>query len=371
MDFFLSRSSGIATHGGLFSSGDYADVEAFFSSRSDLVPTPVRALDGLAAATGLGSILVKDESLRFGLPAFKILGVTYAVDRLIREGGALSGTLVCATAGNHGRAVARVARLRHLRARVYVPAATVPARCDAIAGEGAVVVRIDGPYEAAVEQAAEDALREGWTVVSDTSWPGYETIPRWIMAGYTRLLTEASGQWGPSPPDVVVVQAGVGGLAGAVANWCADTLDPHPYVIVAEPASAACALASARAGRPVRLEGALETAMAGLRCGEVSPVVWPSLASTVQAFVAVEDGRAEDAMRLLARPLGNDPPVAAGASGACGLAALLAVAHEARLRPVREAVRLGTQSRTFVIITEGVTDPDHYARVLGGRTGLP
>jgi diaminopropionate ammonia-lyase len=357
-----------------FDSDLLSDVRRFYGARPALAATPLHRLSGLAASLGIGDLLLKDESSRFGLSAFKVVGVAYAVDRLAREGAiGPSSTLVCATAGNHGRAVARAARDRGLAAKVFVPAATATARIDAIAGEGAEVVAVPGPYEAAVERAAEEGGLSGHVVVSDTSWPGYDRIPLLIMAGYTHLLEEAQAQWQPeAAPDVVIVQAGVGGLATAVTGWAARRpAAERPFVIVAEPEHAACVLLSLRTGGPATVGGGLETVMAGLRCADISPAVWPVLRDGVDACVAVSDEAAEEAMRRLAHPSGTDPAVTAGASGACGVAALMAIASSPDLLRVRVAARLDQQSRVLAINTEGATEPEHYGRVTGKNTTEP
>lgn len=356
----------VPSQSGLFDAGDYHQVASFFESPPDLEPTPLRHLRTLASTVHIADILIKDEAFRFGLNAFKVLGVSYAVDRLIRTGRLdRASVLACASSGNHGRAVARTARDRELRARIYLPAGTVPARVEAIAHDAAHVVVTDGSYDAAVRQAAAEAADHGWTVVSDISWPGYEEIPHWIMAGYTELLSEALEQWAPNPaPDVVLVQAGVGGLLCAITSWlCWKCGTERPFVIACAATSAPCLLESLRSGRRVAVPVA-DTIMAGLRCGEVSFVAWPIIAASVDACVTVDDERAREAVRGFARPLGRDPAVAAGASGACGLAALLAVLEEDHLRPVREASRLGPHSRVLLINTEGVTDPELHASIV-------
>ncbi len=350
---------------GLFEADDYTAVDAFFRTRPDLEATPLRRLPGLAARAGIGDILVKDESARFGLNAFKVVGVTYALDRLLGD-GRLGATraVVCASSGNHGRAVARAARDRGLAARVYVPHGTVAARIDAIAGEGAEVVVSEGDYESAVREAAREAEERGSAMISDTGWPGYENIPRLIMAGYTRLLDEAATEWGGTPPDVVFVQAGVGGLAAAIASWFSFRYGPdRPFAVACEASAAPCLMESIRAGTPVSLDGPLDTEMAGLRCAEISGAVWPGISRIFDACVAVDDARSAATTRRLARPLPGDPAVVAGASGACGLACLLAVLEEAALRPVREAGGLNRSSRALVFNTEGATNPEYYARV--------
>ncbi len=341
---------------GLFTAAEYARRRAFVTTR--VPPTPLVRLPGLAARLGLADVWVKDETSRFGLPAFKSLGVEFAVQGL-RERGALDGhpTLVCASAGNHGRAVARAARVAGCRARIFLDADVAPARVAAIASEGADIVRVDGTYDDAVRLAAADAAEHGGLVVSDTSWDGYEQVPRDIMLGYTQVMDEAAAAWGADgPPDLVLVQAGVGGLLAAVASWMAWTYgDRRPRLVAVEPARAACVQASTREGRPVAVEGPLTTIMAGLRCGEVSPLAFAAIDGLVDACVAVDDDWCRAAMRQLARPEGADPRLEVGTSGAAGIAALLAV-HAAGAS-VGEALGLTPRARVLAIATEGVTEP--------------
>ena len=344
---------------------EYARVSAFFGARSDVEVTPLHRLAALASSLGLREVWLKDESARFGLNAFKILGVLYAFNRIMTLRSADSGTVVaCASAGNHGRAVARAARLHGLKAKVYLPVGVAPARVDAIASEGAEVIVTDVDYEGSLQQVIRDAAQGGWLVVSDTSWPGYEEIPKWIMAGYTWLMDEAAQQC-TAPPDVVFVQAGVGGLACAVASWCAWKYGAQrPFVIACEPSAAPCLLESVRAGQPVSVPPE-HTIMACLQCAELSPVIWPAVECAIDGVVAVDDAEAMAAMRLLARPTDGDPAVVAGSTGACGLAALQAVMRDEALSFVRDAARLGPSSRVLIINTEGATDPAVQDSVLG------
>jgi diaminopropionate ammonia-lyase family len=263
--------------------------------------------------------------------------------------------------------VARVALELGIEAKIYVAADCVAARVEAIESEGAQAIRVEGDYDDAVKQAARDAEHDGWTIISDTSWDGYELIPRSIMAGYTRLMEEAGKAWEPGlPPEIVIVQAGVGGLACALVSWLCHRYGAlRPYTIVCEPTAAASCLASKRAGSPVSLSGPFETMMAGLRCGTVSPLAWSVLAGAADAFLAVNDEMSAAAMRLLAEPENGDPQIRAGAAGACGLGALLAILEDEDLRPLREASGLDRQSRILLINTEGVTDPELYAQVCG------
>ncbi len=322
----------------------------------------------MAEVLGVGALWLKDETSRFGLPAFKSVGVEFAVHALATR-GELAGvtTLVCASAGNHGRAVARAARSAGLAATIFLDRDVAAARVAAIAAEGARVVRVDGSYDDAVRDAAAHAASTGGLVVSDTSWDGYEQIPRDIMLGYTRLMDEAAAAWAAAgPPDVMLVQAGVGGLLAAVASWSAWTYGAsRPRLVAVEPVRAACVQASARAGRPTTVAGPLTTVMAGLRCGEVSPLAFTAIAPLVDGYLAVDDRWTRAAMRRLARAEGDDPTLAVGASGAAGPAALLALHEDPALAGVGASLGLAPTSRVFVIATEGVTEPDLWREATG------
>lgn len=332
---------------------------------ADSPMTSLKALPGLASDLGLRELIVKDESSRFDLPAFKIVGVRFATARL-RDGGQLGGhaggqaggtTLVAATTGNHGRAVARVARERGLSARIYVPGDADPARVAALRDEGAEVVFVEAGYDEAVRRMAADAAAHGWTVVSDASWDGYETVPRDIMTGYTRIFEEARAQW-DARPDVVVVQAGVGSLAGAAAGWLAAVFgDDRPRLVIAEPEGSACVMASLAAGRRVALETCARTKMAGLRCAEVSPLAWPVIRDMADAAVAVTEAQNDAMIACLAERRGDDEAIAAGPSGGAGLAALARVMTEDALAPVRDALGLTRASRVMALVTEGRVGP--------------
>lgn len=348
----------------LFSEAD----RAVLAAARRLAPTPLHRAKGLAGSLGLKSLRLKDETAREDLPAFKILGAGFAMAELRRRGLLAAGaTVVCASEGNHGRAVARSARELGLRARVYVAAQVSGERAEAIELEGAELVRVDGSYDDAVARAAADAARDGCTVVSDTSYEGYEEIPRLIMLGYTRLMDEASVQWKKKPPELAVVQGGVGGLAAAVASWYAMHPErPRPRLVVVEPLGAACLLASARAGALTTVPGPHDTMMGGLRCGAASSAAWPAIAAGFDAFVAIDDEWARRAMRLLARPPGEDPAIPVGTSGAAGAGALLALREEPGLQELRDALGITPRTRAMALLTEGVTEPALYAEIVGG-----
>lgn len=343
-------------------------MRAYAAAHPELPATPLHELPALAAALGLGALQAKDESARFGQQAFKALGAGYAVAALVREGRiAAGGVIVCASEGNHGRAVAQAARLHGLRARVYVGVQVAAARAAAIEAEGAEVVRVSGTYDDAVRTAAADAARHGWQLVSDTSAVGEAEIPRRIMLGYARLMDECARTWGDALPDLVIVPGGVGGLAAAVASWCARVAATSTRLLCVEPLSAACLLASAAAREPVLVPGPHETMMGGLRCGEVSPAAWPAVREGYDAYLAIDDAYVREAMRLLARPSPGAAGLAAGPCGAAGIAALLALRDEPALQPLRNALAIGPATRALVIITEGVTEPALYEAVLAGE----
>ena len=348
-----------ATFRGLFSDEEYADVRAFFGRRPDLGPAPLRSLPHLATAARIRHVAAKDETRRFGINAFKIVGVTYAASKLGVD--AARRGFVCATAGNHGRAVARVARDLQVPCTVFVPAPSHPlepaeartrsSRVAAMREDGATVMDVEGSYEEAVERAAAFGRDTGATILSDTSWDGYEEIPRWIMAGYTWIFEEACAQW-EAPPHVVIVQAGVGGLVCAAVSWFAWKVGAdRPDFLACEPDGAACLLESARAGRMVTVPGDLRTIMAGLRCATPSPAAWTAIESGVDAFITIDDRQALSAMDALARDAASGIEV--GPSGICGAAALIALGSAPEFVHVRHAARLDRSTRALIVLTEG------------------
>lgn len=332
----------------MFSATELNDVRRFYNGRADSPATPLLSLPGLASTLGVRQLVVKDESNRFGLPAFKSVGVRYAVDRLL---AATTGVvaLAAATAGNHGRAVARAAGEHGLPAHIYVPIDTDSSRVDALRREGATVTVTDVAYDDTVRLMAADAAAAGWTVVSDTAWDGYEQIPRWIMAGYTRILDEVatSGLFQRVDPAsvLIVVPAGVGSLAGAVAGWLVNTFgQDRPRLTVVEPEGAACVQASLRAGTRTNLTHTDHTSMAPLRCAEVSTLAWPVLRDVVNDAVTVTDAETASAMRRLGEPLPGDPTVNSGPCGAAALAALVRLADHRRFSDDSTALLINTEA---------------------------
>jgi diaminopropionate ammonia-lyase len=343
----------------------------FHQSIDGYAPTPLRHAPRTAEALGVAEVLVKDESTRLGLPAFKILGASWAVHRALVQHAAEDldtvptyealvalaerirpVTLSAATDGNHGRGVAHMAHRLGLAARIYVPEGTAQARIDAIASEGARVTVVDGGYDDAIRRSAEDAA-DHCLVISDTSWPGYEDVPRWVVDGYETIFMELSEQQ-PRRPDLVALPMGVGALAAAGVRhyWAAE--GSRPMLIGVEPVSAACVLRSVEEGQIVSLTEPQTSMMAGLNCATPSLVAWPLVSRGIDAYIAVSDDRVPAAMRLLAAD-----GIVAGETGAAGLAGMLRLAEEAE-RP------WDADGCVLLLATEGATDPDNYARIVHG-----
>ena len=345
--------------------------------------TPLNALPELAAELGLSSLHLKDEGFRLGLGSFKALGGAYALMILVQEEAsrqlgrnvaidelmspeiraiAATMTFACATDGNHGRSVAQGAQLMGARAVIFVHSGVSQTRIEAIARFGAKMVHVDGSYDFSVAEATRVATEEGWTILSDTSWPGYEYIPGLVAQGYTIMVREILEEL-PQAPTHVFLQAGVGGFAAAVAAHMALALgDSRPHVTVVDPANAACLFESARLGHVIKVDETRPTVMAMLECYEPSLVAFRILERATDGFMTVEEDAAPEAMRRLALPIGDDPAVVAGESGCVGLAGLLSVLCDPALAA---KIGLDAEARVLVINTEGATDPALYEKLVG------
>ncbi len=327
-------------------------VRDFHRSLPGYTPTPLLDLPPLAAELGVGRVLIKDESDRLGLPAFKALGASWAVHRIAREhSGATRLTLVAATDGNHGRAVARFARLLGHQSRIYVPTAVHPTQIQSIADEGATVTTIDGSYDDTVAVAARACQTPDTVLVQDTAWEGYEDIPSWIVEGYDTLFAEIDEQLdaiGVERPDLVAVPTGVGSLLqAAITHYRSHPAPSGTAVVSVEPQTAACVAASIAAGRPTTLD-TTPTAMAGLNCGTPSYLAWPIIASGLDAAITVS----EEADIRAAHDLGA-LGIAAGPCGAAPLAALRAALTGPGSGERREHVQIGGDSTVILLCTEG------------------
>ncbi|SMB78361.1 diaminopropionate ammonia-lyase [Deinococcus hopiensis] len=351
---------------------------AFHQRLPGYAPTPLVRAPHLAAALDVREVWVKNEANRLGLPAYKILGASWAVYReletrhgpftpwntLVELSAQLQAhlplTLVTATDGNHGRAVARMAHWLGLDAHILVPEDMVPARIQAIEAEGARVDVIHGTYDEAVAAAARLADARH-LVISDTAWEGYERVPGWVVEGYGTIFQEIDqqlAQQGGQQPEVVAAQMGVGSLAMAVIqHYRAPGRATH--VVGVEPTRAACVLHSLEAGKLTEVPGPHASIMAGLNCGNTSPLAWPYLQGGLSASIAISDGQAKEAMRLLAQD-----GVVSGESGAAGAGGLLALLRHEDAANTRAWLGLTPESTVLVISTEGATDPQAYARIV-------
>ena len=377
----------------IMSLNEIAKARTFHQSFPQYSETPLTQLTQMARYLGLGSIFVKDESYRFGLNAFKVLGGSYSMakyiakethrdvsdlpyevltsDKLRQEFG--QATFFTATDGNHGRGVAWAAQKLGQKAVVHMPKGTTQTRLENIKKLGADVDILDLNYDDCVRQAAKEAAATPHGVmVQDTAWDGYEEIPSWIMQGYGTMAMEAGEQLkaqGVERPTHIFVQAGVGSLAGAVVGYFANLYkDNPPKFIIVEASAAACLYKGAAAGdgKPRIVTGDLKTIMAGLACGEPNTISWDILRNHVSAFISCPDWVSAKGMRMLSSPVKGDPRVVSGESGAVGMGVLDAIMCDDTYKELRDALELDRHSRVLMFSTEGNTDPEKYRRVVWG-----
>ena len=331
--------------------------------------TPLVRLPGLAKHLGVGNLLLKDESHRFGLNAFKALGASYAMHRQIKKTPQIK--IFCtATDGNHGRAVAWVARKLKRKAVIYMPKWTVTARIRAIEKEGAEVHVIDQSYDIAVEMASErvnEGNKDGdclWSLIQDTAWDGFEEIPLDIMKGYWTEMYEVTHQLGKETVDVLFLQSGVGSWAASILGYIATQWNHPPVCISVEPHSANCLYESIKTGNRVIVENNETTIMAGLNCASVSTLAWDILKNGLSGSMSITDELSEEAMRLLAYPVSGDPSITSGESGASGLGGLIGLSKTTKYKDLKDKFNLNKNSTILIINTEGDTDPINYKKII-------
>lgn len=379
-----NRKTGDAAHRVLAES-EFATARAEITAWDGYAATPLVSLGALASAIGVGEVLYKDEGPRFGLGSFKALGGSYAALRVLQRviserlgqdvsladvrGGKYAAecaaiTLVSATDGNHGRSLAWGCKRFGVPCRIYIHAEVSEGRAVAMQDLGAQVIRIEGDYDASVALAKYEAEENGWFVVSDTSWPGYSLPPRDVMAGYgvmTQEICEALAQ----APTHVFLQGGVGGLAAGVAAGLRQYYgDASPRVVIVEPDLAACLFESGKSGNATNVKIDEETLMAGLSCGEPSPLAWEILQEEASDFLTIPETLVTPCVRLLAAPLDGDPIIEAGESAIAGLAALIVARKDSVLSAT---LGLDAQSRVLLIGSEGVTDRAIFNMIMEGR----
>lgn len=372
----------------LFTQAEAEKARSFHQKVEGYKPTPLQSLDCLAKEIGVGKILIKDESQRFDLCAFKMLGGAYAIARLLCDEYKLDinkfdfaqlkndikekMTFATATDGNHGRGVAWAAEKLGQNAVVYMPKGAADERVNNIRALGAECIVTDMNYDDTVRLAIKTSEENGWKVVQDTAWEGYEKIPTWIMQGYTTLAAEAVEQMaeqGIKQPTHVVLQAGVGALAGGVLGYLCDLYGAkNLHSIVIEPELADCIYRSgiSEKGDMVNVDGDLATIMVGLACGEPNPLGWPVLRDCATQFISCDDKVAALGMRVLGNPLGSDARVVSGESGAVGAGLLAAVHTHKDKEQLLSKLGLNSESVVLLINTEGDTDPVNYRDVVWG-----
>lgn len=363
-------------------------VREFHRSFDEYSVTPLHKLENLAKHIGVKDIFLKDESYRFGLNAFKVLGGSYAIghylaDRLGLDISEVSFellrskeikeklgeiTFVTATDGNHGRGVAWAANQLGQKSVVYMPKGSSETRLNNIRKEGSDATIIDGNYDDAVRLSDEMAKKNGWVVIQDTAWEGYEDIPLWIMQGYGTLASEAIEQLeaeGVDKPTHVFLQAGVGSFAGAVQGYLAARFgDDRPITVIMEPDEAPCLYNSAKAGKIENVTGDMSTIMAGLACGEPNTISYEVLRDYSDGYLSCPDYVAARGMRILAAPLKGDPQIVSGESGAVGAGVISLIMENDEYRELREELGLNEDSVILLISTEGDTDPIRYKEIV-------
>ena len=361
-------------------------AQNFHRSFPMYAPTPLAHLNHTANALGLGDIWVKDESYRFGLNAFKVLGGSFAIGSYLAaklgksiddaDFSALTApetrqalgelTFVTATDGNHGRGVAWAAREFGCKSVVYMPQCSSPERLENIRAEGAEASITDLNYDDAVRLANSHAEKYGWVMVQDTAWEGYEDIPTWIMQGYTTMGLEAHEQL-PEKPTHIFLQAGVGSMAGAIAGLFASLYgEDRPIVTIVEPNKADCLYRTAEAddGQRHFVTGSMDTIMAGLACGEPCSIGWNVLADYADHFISCPDYVAAKGMRILGNPAKGDDRVISGESGAAAFGCVAEIMVNPDLTYIKETIGLDENSRVLFFSTEGDTDRENYKKIV-------
>ncbi|MBQ3534241.1 MAG: diaminopropionate ammonia-lyase [Clostridia bacterium] len=373
-----------------FASEEAVKAHSFHTGFAQYSQTPLTSLPNLAKALGVNSIHVKDESYRFGLNAFKVLGGSYALGRFIAKTLELpieelpaqkilspevreklgQLTFITATDGNHGRGVAWTATQLGQKSVVYMPKGSAVERLENIRAAGADASITDLNYDDAVRLADKHARENGWVMVQDTAWEGYTDIPLWIMQGYTTMGYEIVHQLeaaGEDAPTHVFLQAGVGSMAGAMTGFFAAYYgEDRPFITIVEPKLADCLFRTAKAddGTLHNVTGDMNTIMAGLACGEPCSLGWDILKNHADAFLSVPESAAADGMRILAAPAKGDSPIVSGESGAAAFGAAANILLDDALAHMKEALGLNQNSRLLFISTEGDTDRENYRNVV-------
>jgi diaminopropionate ammonia-lyase len=339
----------------------------FHKSLSAYKNTPLTQLHSLAKKFGVANIFVKDESFRFGLNAFKALGASYAIHKILKKKPQVK-TFCTATDGNHGRAVAWAANRLHKHAVVFVPKNTTDYRIDAIKKEGANVLKVNGSYEETCAHAEEVSIAEGWQLVQDIAWDGYEEIPAEIMAGYLthfKELEDTIHTETQAKVDIVFLQAGVGSWAASAVWYYLDRYGANrPKLVIVEPSASNGIFTSFKQGSLSQPTGNLDTIMAGLNCGIPSSTAWEIIKNGVDAAITIDDTFAIQAMKALYYPSANDSKIISGESGAGGLAGFMAMVQESKYDVLKTTLGINENTNILFFCTEGATDLDNFNAII-------
>lgn len=385
MKWVVNNNKNLKAKKTLLDASTLFEAKSFHESFPAYEPTPLVRLKNMASYLGVSEIFVKDESFRFGLNAFKVLGASFAIgkylarklDKNITEipfsvlvsdemKETIKGITLCTTTdGNHGRGVAWMAQQLGCKAVVYMPKGSTQNRVDNIAMFGAEVSVTEWNYDETVRFTAEQAEKYGWEIIQDTSWDGYLDVPTWIIQGYSTVAQEAIEQLKGVRPTHVFVQAGVGAFASVIANIFATLFEKNPpKIVVCEPDQADCYYRSFMENKVVAVTGEMRTIMAGLACGEPNPMSWDILKDYTHMSISAPDWVAARGMRILGNPLKGDTKVVSGESGAIGAGILSVVTIDERYKELKEALELDENSRILLFSTEGNTDTDVYRRIV-------
>jgi len=385
LKWIVNNKKNIRKHKPLLDQSTLFEVKSFHESFKEYEKTPLISLSRMAEQLQLSEVIVKDESFRFGLNAFKVLGASYAIGKYLAQklGKDISElpfpmlrsekikkqlgdiTFVTTTDGNHGRGVAWMAKQLGYKAVVYMPKGSTRIRLNNIAELGAAVSITEWNYDDTIRFTSEHALKNGWEVIQDTAWEGYEDVPKWIMQGYSTLGQEVIEQLQGEIPTHIFLQAGVGAFAGVIASVFVSMFKENPpMIIIVEPDKADCFYRSAEAGQIQTVKGDMNTIMAGLACGEPNPVGWEILKYCADVFISVPDCITARGMRILGNPLKEDTRIISGESGAVTMGVLSVIVGHDKYKELKKTLNLNKESKVLVFSTEGDTDPEIYRRIV-------
>ena len=338
---------------------DIDDAYLSISSWKGYSPTPLLELDKLSKELRLNKIFYKDESKRFDLKSFKALGGAYAVEKISK--GSKDIVVATATAGNHGRSVAWGARRLGLKCKIFISEFVSDARGQAMAELGADVVKVKGNYEKSLIECIKQSTDNDWQIVQDVAWKDYMIVPKYTMAGYTVMMKEIVDQIKKNKISHIILQAGVGGMAGAMVAGIARYLDNVPTTITVEPDSAACVLESIRTGKIEKIDIKRESLMGGMSCGEVSLVPWEILKNSVKYCISLPDDDIAKTMKLLGNASFSQEKIIAGENSAPGVISLITSCEDEK---IKEKIGLNKNSNVMLIGCEGDTDQTMYQKLI-------